>query len=142
MQKKAVSPTRTRRRTLAKMLRKLGRVPEAMAVIRPVYEATERTGKLDGWIDEEMAECLLAEGQSAEAKPLFGRAYEALKEDDWVKQHEPAKDRAAQAAFPVGEELTAGGSGNVSQAHEACLRGFFVRCGASEEPTEASSVGL
>jgi hypothetical protein len=45
----------------------------------------------DGWIAKELAECYLAVGKDAEAKPLFSRAYDALKNDPWVLKNEPAK---------------------------------------------------
>ena len=62
-----------------------------MQTIAPVYDEVQRQGKADSWIDEEMAECLLASGKAAEAKPLFARAYEVQKDDVWVQQHEAGK---------------------------------------------------
>lgn len=76
---------------IAKMLRKLGRRGEAMAVLQPIADELARDGKPDGYIDEEMAECLLAEGREPEARPLFRRAYDAQKEDPWVVAHEHAR---------------------------------------------------
>ena len=76
---------------IAKMLRKLGRVADALAVIAPVHADLERQRTPNGWIHEEMAECLLATGRAVESRPLFKRAYEALREDQWVQQHDPVK---------------------------------------------------
>jgi tetratricopeptide (TPR) repeat protein len=76
---------------IAKMLRKLGRVEEAMALLIALHKELDRKGQPDGWIDEELAECLLVSGRDAEAKPLFVRAYEAQKNDPWVLKNEPSK---------------------------------------------------
>lgn len=76
---------------IAKMLRLLGRTTEALAVIEPLHARLTSEGKQDGWIDEELAECLLALGKSADAKPLFQRTYESQKNEPWVVQNEPKK---------------------------------------------------
>jgi len=76
---------------IARMLRALGRAEEALAMIRPIHDDLEAKKRPDGWIDEEMAECLAATGCEAEARPLFGRAYEALKGDLWVVRNDAGK---------------------------------------------------
>jgi tetratricopeptide (TPR) repeat protein len=76
---------------IARMLRKLGRAEEALTVIRPIHESLEAQSKPDGWIDEEMAECLLITGGEAKARPLFKRAYESLRTDAWVRKNDPDK---------------------------------------------------
>ena len=77
---------------IAKCLRLLGRADEATAMIRPVYD--EVIGKDDentiGYVSWELAECLLASGETAKARPLFARAYDALSKDAWLARHEPA----------------------------------------------------
>ena len=75
----------------ARMLRLLGRLDRATAIIRPIHERLESEGKQDGWISEEYAECLLAAGHAAEATPHFRVAYDLLKTDPWVLKNEPAK---------------------------------------------------
>lgn len=85
------SPDMYTQKDIAKMLRKLGRTHEAMEIIKPIYDQLDQKKQPDGWIDEEMAECLLAENKSAEARPLFRRAYDALRTDPWVLKNDPAK---------------------------------------------------
>jgi tetratricopeptide (TPR) repeat protein len=75
----------------ARMLRLLGRVDRATAIIRPIHERLEKAGKPDGWISEEHAECLLAAGRADEATPHFKVAHQLLKADAWVLKHDPAK---------------------------------------------------
>ena len=75
----------------ARLLRLMGRVGRATEIIRPIHEQLERDGKPDGWISEEYAECLLAAGRADEATPHFKVAYALLKDDAWVRKHDPAK---------------------------------------------------
>jgi tetratricopeptide (TPR) repeat protein len=75
----------------SRMLRALGRLGEAAAVLRPALERLDREQKQDGWISEEHGELLLAEGKDAEATPHFAAAYDLLSQDPWVVQNDPAK---------------------------------------------------
>jgi tetratricopeptide (TPR) repeat protein len=86
---------------IAKCLRLLGDVDEALATIAPVHANLEASGQRDGWISEEYAECLLAKGSNSDALPHFEAAMELLAKDDWVIANDPAKlhhlkDRIAQ----------------------------------------------
>jgi tetratricopeptide (TPR) repeat protein len=65
---------------VAKTLRMMGRVEEALAIQR----ALDAEGKQDGFTEEEIAECLLALGDAEAARPYFQLAYELLSEIDWV----------------------------------------------------------
>ena len=76
---------------IARCLRLLGDVDEALASIEPVHAKLAAAGTPDGWISEEYAECLLAKGRVEEARPHFAAALELLGSDPWVLQHEPAK---------------------------------------------------
>jgi tetratricopeptide (TPR) repeat protein len=76
---------------IARCLRLLGGVDEALATIEPVHASLAAAGTPDGWISEEYAECLLARGKADEARPHFATALELLSNDPWVLQHEPAK---------------------------------------------------
>jgi hypothetical protein len=51
-------------------------------------------GASDGYVDEEMAECLLLLGRADESKLHFAAAYRALSQDEWLKRDEP--DRLAR----------------------------------------------
>lgn len=74
---------RIARWSVAKILRALGRVDEALQTQRLLEAEEEDPG---GFTLEEIGECLLALGRTNEAKPYFARAYEKLKEIDWVAE--------------------------------------------------------
>ena len=76
----------------AKMMRLLGRIGEALLVH---YECAEQR-KLanlehDGYIAEEIGECLLSLNKIDDATPFFASAYTILCEDNWFAQHEFAR---------------------------------------------------
>lgn len=82
-------PIRIARWCVARCLRSLGRVGEALALqqeLRAEHEAAESS---DGFVEEEIAECLLALGRKDEARPHFAAAFAALKEDPWLREGEP-----------------------------------------------------
>ena len=65
---------------VAKTLRVMGRVDEALAILREL----EAEGKEDGFTEEEIAECLLALGETEAAQFYFKQAYALLSEIYWV----------------------------------------------------------
>lgn len=74
---------------VAKMLRLTGKVPEGLFAIQSLAaEAAD-----DGFVQEELAEALLAAGRDGEAHPLFVRAWEKLQHESWLKDYEPARYR-------------------------------------------------
>lgn len=74
---------------VAKTLRVMGRVEEALAILREL----EADDKRDGFTEEEIAECLLALGKEEEARFYFKEAYELLLEVDWVVEDTERMDR-------------------------------------------------
>ncbi|MFM8370637.1 MAG: hypothetical protein ACKOBD_17965, partial [Chloroflexota bacterium] len=48
-------------------------------------------GGSDGYVDEEIGECLLALNRVDEAKPYFTKAYELLSQDEWLMANEPER---------------------------------------------------
>lgn len=76
--------------SIAKTLRLLGRVDEALDVQRDLL----RTLSDDGYVEEEMGECLHALGRPDEAQPHFARAHAFLEKDPWLTRNEP--DRLAR----------------------------------------------
>jgi hypothetical protein len=44
---------------------------------------------VDGYVQEELGECLLSLGREAEAKAHFAAAYGNLSRDEWLKRDEP-----------------------------------------------------
>jgi tetratricopeptide (TPR) repeat protein len=87
---------RIARWSIAKTLRFLGRVEEALAIQSDLLAEFEREGGRDGYVNEELAECLLALGREEEARPHFARAWDVLHEDPWLARDEA--DRLARLA--------------------------------------------
>lgn len=77
--------------SVARALRSLGRVEEALAAQQALAAEHVAAGTRDGFVEEEIGECLLALGRAAEAQPHFARAHAALIEDRWLAEAEPAR---------------------------------------------------
>jgi len=78
--------------SMAKMLRLLERPDEALRELFVIAEERkERNLPNDGYLSEEIAECLLAKGQVDHSAPFFASAYEILSEDEWLMQHEQSR---------------------------------------------------
>lgn len=90
------SDVRIARWCVARCLRSLGRVEEALAAQRRLYDEFAAEGSMDGYVVEEMGECLLLLHRDAEAKPFFARAYQELSQDPWLRDNEaPRLERLA-----------------------------------------------
>lgn len=84
---------------IARALRSLGRTQEALArqqaQLQAQLEEGERAGVSDGasngFVSEEIGECLLALGREQEARPHFARAWALLSQDLWLAEAEPAR---------------------------------------------------
>jgi tetratricopeptide (TPR) repeat protein len=76
---------------VARALRSLGRVAEALAMQQALLNTNERDGTADGYGLEEVAECLLALGRLAEAQAYFARAYAELSRDPCLAESEPER---------------------------------------------------
>jgi tetratricopeptide (TPR) repeat protein len=77
--------------TVARCLRSLGRVDEALAKQRELAEEYTKIGQTDPYVFEEIGECLYALGKTDEARPHFAKAYEALSQDEHLKANEPKR---------------------------------------------------
>lgn len=77
--------------TVGRTLRSLGRHEEALEMQRENLQQIAGTGDSDGYIQEELGECLLALGRNDEAREHFRRAFAALSEDPWLMESEPAR---------------------------------------------------
>ena len=77
--------------TVARTLRSLGRAGEALAIQLENLSRVKERGDPDGYVEEEIAECLLALGRADEARPHFVRACETLSKDPWLSSDEPAR---------------------------------------------------
>ena len=78
--------------SIAKTYRKLGRVNEALAMQQKLLEREDtRDNANEGYVREEIGECLLALDKPREAAPHFARAWELLHTDPWLSRDEPER---------------------------------------------------
>jgi len=84
-------PIRIARWCIARTLRSLGRTEEALAIQRQLKQENANSGFEDGFVDEELGECLLSLGKAAESKPHFAAAYSSLSMDPWLAENEPVR---------------------------------------------------
>jgi tetratricopeptide (TPR) repeat protein len=85
---------RIARYSVGKTLRALGRLDEALAMQQKL--------KPDGYVLEEIAECLLALKRSTEARPYFAQALAELSQDKWLVANEPKRlARLKQLSAPA-----------------------------------------
>ncbi len=83
---------------VARVLRSLGRVDEALAAQQVLNDAIVAAGApADGFVFEEIAECLVALGRAREAGPWFARAHAELVRDPWFVAAEPERLARMQA---------------------------------------------
>jgi tetratricopeptide (TPR) repeat protein len=86
-----VKPILIARWCVGRTLRSLNRIPEALDIQRALLRAYEEVGEeQDGYIYEELAECLLLE-KSDDAPKYFALAYHVLSQDPWLTENEPAR---------------------------------------------------
>lgn len=71
---------------VARCLRSLGRVEEALAMQRALEQEGEGM-----YVYEEIGECLLLLKREAEARPYLAKAYDMLSKDPWLAENEPAR---------------------------------------------------
>jgi len=88
---------------VARAKRALGRLDEALAEQRQLATDNAAMGVDYPYVDEELAECLLALGRVDEARPHFAKAAAGLGADRWVAEREPARvDRLRRLAKESG----------------------------------------
>lgn len=85
------SETRIARWCVAKALRRLGRVTEALRRQRRLAADWARAGGKDGYVFEELGECLLLLERPREARRWFRRAHSELSQDPWLIAQEPRR---------------------------------------------------
>lgn len=78
---------------VARCLRSLGRLEEALEMQVTLHAEMTSGGEPDGFIFEELAECLDALGRREDARPHFARAFELLSRDPWLAEREPQRLR-------------------------------------------------
>lgn len=80
--------------TVARTLRSMGRFAEALAMQQRLRSKNERDGTEDGYVYEEIGECLLSLSRELDAAEYFRKAYELLSSDSYLATHE--SDRLAR----------------------------------------------
>ncbi len=76
---------------IAKTLRVMGRVEEALEMQRKLLSKHERSETRDGYVYEELGECLLILGRKSEAGKFLALAYEELSRDSWLQEKESGR---------------------------------------------------
>jgi len=76
---------------VARVWRDLGRLEEALAEQQALRAEYEALGQPNGYVYEEIAECLALLDDEAAARPNFARAYALLASDTWLAAEEPAR---------------------------------------------------
>ena len=84
-----VIETQIARWCVARTQRSLGNIDQALAMQFDLQKEKQAAGQdEDGYVSEEIAECLTLQGKPAEAAPYFLRAWTLLSQDIWLKQNE------------------------------------------------------
>lgn len=87
------TPQRLReaRWTVARGLRALARHDEALALLRALESELAAAAQTDGFVPEEIAENLLAQGRTEEARPFFAQAHAQLSQINTVERPDDAR---------------------------------------------------
>ena len=75
--------------TVARALRSLDRADEALEMQLMLLADLDALGEKDGYVHEEIAECLLVCARPHEAASHFAQAHALLSADNWLSTHEP-----------------------------------------------------
>lgn len=76
---------------VARCLRSLNRVEESLSKQMGLLKEFESIGETDGYVFEEIGECLLLLNRKDEAKPYFAKAYAELSQDEFLVDNEPER---------------------------------------------------
>jgi tetratricopeptide (TPR) repeat protein len=78
--------------TIARTYRSLDRIDEALEIQRALAKEIEQKGlETDGYVYEELGECLLLLEKKEEARKYFKIAYDFLSKNEWLKANEPER---------------------------------------------------
>jgi len=86
-----VDRARIARWSVARCLRSQAGFQAALAEQQALLAELEEAGETDGYVFEEIAECLLALGRADEARPFFARAHAELASDVHLAADEPER---------------------------------------------------
>ena len=87
-ERQQAAETRTAQWCVARTLRSLGRVEEALVRQRELQAEFDSLGEQDGYVFEELGECLLALDRADESREHFARAYANLSQNPWMVENE------------------------------------------------------
>ncbi len=76
---------------MARTLRATKRFAEALAIQQAILADHSRSGRRDGLVYEELAECLHALKRGDDAHGYFALAHELLSQDQWLSDNRPAR---------------------------------------------------
>ncbi len=76
---------------VARTLRSLNRIEEALSKQMALKAEYEAAGESDGYVFEEIGECYLALNRADEAQPYFAKAYEVLAQDTTLAEKDPER---------------------------------------------------
>jgi tetratricopeptide (TPR) repeat protein len=76
---------------VGRTLRSLNRLGEALALQQALLAEYKGVGQTDGFVYEEIGECLLALEQREAARPFFVQAYEEFSQAEWLVTAEPER---------------------------------------------------
>jgi tetratricopeptide (TPR) repeat protein len=76
---------------VARALRALGRLDEALSIQETLLGEWARGGGEDGYVSEELGELWLEKGRMDLARPHFQEAFRILSQDTWLAEQEPAR---------------------------------------------------
>ena len=78
--------------TIGRTFRSMNRLEEALEQQRELLHTIDAgEAEKDGYVYEELGECLLAQGNHDEAKPYFAQASALLSQDPWLQKNEPQR---------------------------------------------------
>ncbi len=77
--------------SIAKALRMQGFIHKSLAMQIDILASIEASGEQDGFIFEEIGECLLSLNRNEEAAHYFNFAHNLLLQDIWLKENEPER---------------------------------------------------
>ena len=92
-QQKDPAEKRIARWCVAKALRLVGRTSDALRIQRRLLAEWRRARSRDGFVFEELGECLLTLKRPREARRYFRMAYAELSNDPWIVTSEPKRLR-------------------------------------------------
>ena len=77
--------------SVARCLRSLERIDEAMEIQLALYEEEKVAGTGSGYTEEELGELYLIKRDTTQAEIFFAASYQELSKDIWLVRNEPSR---------------------------------------------------